>query len=197
MKGYKGFNKDLKCRDFQYEIGKTYETDEAKLCESGFHFCEAPLDVFNYYVPADSRFCEIEAEDISNEKDSDSKRVAKKLKIGAEIGIPGLVKAQIEYVKANLDGKKPAATNTGDRSAATNTGNRSAASVSGKNSVAMNIGVNGKTKGALGCYLVLAEWVEIDDMLNLKAVKAHKVDGKTVKPDVWYKLVDGKFTEAE
>lgn len=53
MKGYKGFDKDLKCRDFQYEIGKTYETDEAKLCEKGFHFCEAPFDVLNYYAIVD------------------------------------------------------------------------------------------------------------------------------------------------
>ena len=104
MKGYKGFDKDLKCRGgYQYEIGKTYETDEAKLCEKGFHFCERPFDVLNYYNFTDcaklNRFCEVEADEVSEEKDNDSKRVAKSIKIGAEIGIPGLVKAQIEYVK--------------------------------------------------------------------------------------------------
>ena len=106
MKGYKGFDSELKCRDFQYEVGKTYETDKADLCESGFHFCEAPLDVFTYYPPAGngkmSRYCEVEADDVSNQKSDDSKRVSKKLTVGAEIGIPGLVKAHIEYVKENV-----------------------------------------------------------------------------------------------
>lgn len=63
LKGYKGFNKDMTCRGFQYEVGKTYETDEAKMCESGFHACENPLDCFGYYSPATSKYCEVELED--------------------------------------------------------------------------------------------------------------------------------------
>lgn len=112
---YKGFDKDLKCRDFQYEIGKTYETDEAKLCECGFHACEAPLDVLRYYPPNDGRYCEVELDGVSDErKNDDSKVVGKKITVGAEIGIPGLVKAHVEWVKektavlaAKLQGLSP------------------------------------------------------------------------------------------
>ena len=100
MKMYKGFDKDLKCRDFQYEIGKTYEEPTAELCEKGFHACEYPLDVFRYYEPGKmSRYCEVDLDDVSAQKDNDSKRCGKKIAVKAEIGITGLVKAQIEYVK--------------------------------------------------------------------------------------------------
>ena len=123
MKGYKGFNKDLKCKGgYQYEIGRTETTDEAKLCKFGFHFCERPLDVFGYFAPADSRYCEIDAEDVSPEtKNHDTKRVAKKLTVKGEIGIAGLVKAQIEYVKAHCthEVKDSGAATAGDSGAAT------------------------------------------------------------------------------
>ena len=91
-----------------------------------------------------------------------------------------------------------AATNTGDRSAATNTGDCSAASVGGKDSIAIAFGLESKAKGSLGCYIVLTEWGEDDEgNRQLKTVKCHKVDGKTVKPDTWYTLKNGKFTEVE
>ncbi|MBQ6264493.1 MAG: hypothetical protein IJK60_03505, partial [Clostridia bacterium] len=139
MKGYKGFDKDLKCRGMQYEVGKTYEEDEAKLCEKGLHFCEAPLDVFGYYAPVDSRYCEVKADGVTDDKDNDSKRVAKKLTIGAEIGIPGLIKAHIDWVNEHIDEEKKQS-NTGNCSAASNTGNYSAASNTGYYSAASNTG---------------------------------------------------------
>ena len=102
MKAYKGFDKNLQCRGLQYEIGGTQEVDSVKLCNFGLHACEAPLDVFSYYAPGDgSRYCEVEMDGVSGERGGDSKRVAKKLTVGAEIGIPGLVKAHVEYVKAH------------------------------------------------------------------------------------------------
>ena len=103
IKAYKGFDKGLKCRGFQYEIGKTYETDKADLCAAGFHACEAPLNVWDYYPPVEgNRYCEVEMGDVSEQRDSDTKRVAKKITIGAEIGIPGLVKAHVEWVKEQI-----------------------------------------------------------------------------------------------
>ena len=122
MIGYKGFDKDFKCRNMQYEVGKTYIEKEAKLCEKGLHFCENPLDVFTYYSPANGKFAEIEADDVSPETGDDSKRVAKKLTVKTEINLFKLVKLGVEYIKAQIDWDNNKESNTGDRSAATNTG---------------------------------------------------------------------------
>ena len=106
MKVYKATDKDMKCRGFQYELGKTAEADgDIELCKNGLHACEMPLDVLDYYAPGDgSRYFEAELEDVnSEERSDDTKRVGKKLTLSAEIGIPGLVKAQVEYVKAQCD----------------------------------------------------------------------------------------------
>lgn len=99
MKGYKGFNKDMTCRGFQYEEGKTYETDTAMLCNSGFHACEDPLNCFDYYSPNSSVYHEVELEDVTDEKDGDTKRAGKKIKIGAALDVADICKAHFEYVK--------------------------------------------------------------------------------------------------
>ena len=129
MKAYKGFDKDLKCRDFQYEIGKEYEEETASLCNSGFHACEYPLDCFGYYPPADSRFCEVEIEDNGERNDDDTKVCGKKIKVGAEIGIAGIIKAAFSYVKEHCTnaeiGKGKCCLTGGDWSALTGR-NRSA-----------------------------------------------------------------------
>ena len=122
MKMYKGFDKDLKCRDFQYEIGKTYEEPTAELCEKGFHACEYPLDVFEYYAPGNmSRYCEVDLDDVSDQMSGDSKRCGKKIAVKAEIGIAGLVSAQIQYVKehATMKHTDPKQATAGDSGAAT------------------------------------------------------------------------------
>jgi hypothetical protein len=205
MKCYKGFDKDLKCRDFQYEIGKKYEEERAEICDTGFHACENPLDVFGYYAPADSRYCEVEL-DANDQKSDDSKRVGKKISIKAEIGIAGIIKAGLEYIKGQVNwdddkksntGNRSAATNTGNWSAATNTGNWSAATVEGKESVAMAIGYNSKAKGSLGCFIVLAECKELGGEYHIVDVKSAKVDGEKIKPDTFYKLINGEFVEAD
>ena len=197
MKCYKGFDKDLKCRDFQYEIGKKYEEERAEICDTGFHACENPLDVFGYYAPADSRYCEVEL-DANDQKSDDSKRVGKKISIKAEIGIAGIVKAGLEYIKDQVNWDDDKKSNTGDQSAATNTGNRSAATVEGKESVAMAIGYNSKAKGSIGCFIVLAEWKEFEDgTYHIVDVKSAKVDGVKIKPDTFYKLVNGEFIAEE
>ena len=108
MKAYKGFNKDMTCRGFQYEIGKAYETDAADLCSIGFHACENPLDCFGHYAPATSRYCEVEIEDNGQRSPEDSKVVGKKIKIGAELSTEQICKLHFEYVRSRCD---PAKTN--------------------------------------------------------------------------------------
>ena len=140
MKCFKGFDKDLKCRDFQYEIGKEYSEEKADICNYGFHACEFPMDVFNYYPPSDSRYCEVELEANNQKSSDDSKRVGKKISVKAEIGIAGIIKAGVEYIKEQVDWEDDKATNTGNKSAATNTGNKSAATNTGDYSAATNTG---------------------------------------------------------
>ena len=161
IKGYKGFNPDLTCRGFQYEVGKEYEEENAKSCNSGFHFCENPFDVFGYYAPCDgngmNRFCEVEGSGEFDTSESD-KIACTKIRIGAEIGLKGIIDAGVKFIMEKVkweDCKKfntgyrsaatntgyySAATNTGDRSAATNTGNYSAATNTGNYSAATNTG---------------------------------------------------------
>jgi len=144
MKGYKGFDKDMKCRDFQYEVGKTYKTEKAVLCNDGFHFCEWPLDCFGYYAPADGLYAEIEAGGTITDKEAggDTKRACTEITIVrilskkeiAEICL-GLAKE-----KENNTGDQSSASNTGDRSSASNTGDQSSASNTGDQSSASNTG---------------------------------------------------------
>ena len=135
---YKGTDKDMKCRDFQFELGKEYVEEEAKLCNKGFHGCEYPLDVFAHYAPADSRFFVADLDGVTDEEEEgDSKRAGTKIKLRAEIGIAGIVKAAVEYIKEKAESSK---NQTGDRSAATNTGNYSAATNTGYCSAATNTG---------------------------------------------------------
>ena len=204
MKCFKGFDKDLKCRDFQYEIGKEYTEEKADICNCGFHACEFPMDVFNYYPPSDSRYCEVELEANNQKSSDDSKRVGKKISVKAEIGIAGIIKAGVEYIKEQVNweddkatntGDQSAATNTGYQSAATNTGDQSAAIVEGKESIALATGIDSKAKGKIGCFIVLAEWKEIDNEYHIVDVKSAKVDGKNIKEDTFYTLKDGKFVE--
>ncbi|EDO1416450.1 hypothetical protein QY52_14510 [Salmonella enterica] len=148
---FKGFNKDLKCRDFQFEIGKTFHHDgKVEACVSGFHACECPFDVFSYYSPADSRFAETISFGITNrEEDGDTKIASASITIKAELTLPQFIQRGIEWIWSKIDksleqqimcGNCSAATNTGYWSAATNTGNRSAATNTGDWSAATNTG---------------------------------------------------------
>ena len=153
IRGYKGFDKNLKCRDFQYEIGKEYFTDKAVACKTGFHFCENPFEVLSYYSPCDdtgtlNRFCEVEGSGDFDKSKSD-KTCCTYLKVKAEIGLQGLIKAGVKFIldrvkwednKQSNTGYRSAATNTGYRSAATNTGDCSAATNTGNRSAATNTG---------------------------------------------------------
>ena len=133
MIGYKGFDKDFKCHDFQYEVGKEYEHDgEAKLCKSGFHFCENPQGVFGHYAPGSgSRFAIVEADEVSDDRESDSKRVAKKLKIKSEISVFEMCRIAVEVFFGNFGFNKKiesAETNSAGRYGAASAGDSGAAS---------------------------------------------------------------------
>ncbi|EKQ4593426.1 hypothetical protein P5M37_002845 [Salmonella enterica subsp. enterica serovar Tennessee] len=148
---FKGFNKDLKCRDFQFEIGKTFHHEgKVEACGSGFHACECPFDVFSYYSPADSRFAETISFGITDrEEDGDTKIASASITIKAELTLPQFIQRGIEWIWSKIDksleqqimcGNWSAATNTGNWSAATNTGNWSAATNTGNWSAATNTG---------------------------------------------------------
>ena len=216
---YKGFDKDLKCHGgFQYEVGKEYEQDSALVCDHGFHACEMPLHVFNHFTPGSgSRYCVVEQSgEISRKQEpGDSKLASSKIKIGAEIGIPGLVKAQIEYVKSKCTNEhnaapgKPAtagsygAATAGDRGAATagyrgaaTAGDRGAATSRGTvcvgaDGVGLVRGNDVKIKGGMGAILVIA--VENYDNYDISEWKAFQVDGKSILPDTWYTLKNGEI----
>ena len=190
---YKGFDKDLKCMGFQYEVGKEYEESE-----KGFHAHENPLDVFYYYPPADSRYCEVEQSGELSKDGVDSKVTSSKIKIGAEIGLSGLIGAGVKFILEKVDFKNAKATNTGDCSAATNTGYRSAATVEGKDSVAISIGYQSKAKASLGSAIVVVERGEWNgNTYPLKAICSAIVDGEKIKADTFYTVKDGVFVEAE
>ncbi|ECX7952579.1 hypothetical protein CN749_18700 [Salmonella enterica] len=148
---FKGFNKDLKCRDFQFKIGKTFHHDgKVEACVSGFHACECPFDVFSYYPPAESRYAEtISFGVIDREEIGDTKIASASITIKAELTLPQFIQRGIEWIWSKIDksleqqimtGDWSAATNTGDWSAATNTGYRSAATNTGNQSAATNTG---------------------------------------------------------
>ena len=149
---YKGFDKDMKCRGFQYAEGETYHFPRAVLCEEGAHACTMPLDVLGYYPPGDgSIYRMVELDEVCDKKSGDSKICAKTIKIGAEIGIPGLVKAQIEWVKNTIGfdekikktKKSPDKYATGYNGAASATGIQGAASATGIQGAASATGDRG------------------------------------------------------
>ena len=218
MKTFKGFKKNMTCKDFQYEEGKEYKTDNAIICQTGFHACEYPLDCFKYYSPNDSVFHEVEQSGIISKHDSDTKVASSEIKIGAEISIVGLVKAAIEYTKKRAKfengatGYKGASSATGDYGASSATGNCGASSATGycgsaiagdSESIAVAWGYKGKAKGVIGSYLVLADWEGNENKYwkqeewTLKGAKMVRVDGVNIKENVYYTMIDGKIIEVE
>ena len=199
MKVFKGTDSQMKCRGMQYTLGETavYD-DEPRLCEAGLHACEQPIDVLNHYAPNESRYFEAEAEDVSAEREaSDSKIVAKKMTLKAEIGVPGLVKAQIEYVK-NQIGFDNAIKRADAEKENHATGDQGAASATGKAGVALAAGLECKAMGALGCAICCVERGEWNgETYPIIAVKAAVVDGEKIKAGTWYRLKSGEFVEVE
>ena len=194
---FKGFNADLTCRGFQYEIGKTYKMDgEPERCERGFHACENPFDVWGYYGPVSdgvTRYALVELSGAVDRDADDSKIAACEITIKSELRLPEFIQRGVEYILSKIDWDNAKEANTGDRSAATNTGYRSAATVEGKDSAAMASGYEGRASGAEGCALFL---VERDGEMKIIAAWAGIVGRDGIKPDTFYMLKDGKPVEA-
>ena len=223
MKAYKGFNKDLTCRGFQYKEGETFHEDKAELCDSGFHACEDPLDCFGYYAPGSSVYHEVELDEVSPERDSDdTKVVAKTIKIGAALDVAGICKAHFEYVNAHckkVDGKVAGdreAVAVGDQTSASagfrgsaSAGNYGSASAGesgsavsrgsvtvGKNGCALVRGNGIMARGELGAVLVLC--LEKEENYDIECVKQIVIDGEMYKPGTWYTLTkNGEIEEVQ
>ena len=141
IRGFKGFDKDLKCRGFQYEVGKTYEQEgEAVCCEKGFHFCENPLEVFYYYPPCTSRFCQVEGGGSVDKSEADSKVATSHIHISEEIGLNGLIDEGVKYILNKVDCYGGKTINTGNYSVSTRTTRYSVAINKGSHSTATNTG---------------------------------------------------------
>jgi hypothetical protein len=227
IKAYKAFDKDLSCRGFKYKVGKEYEeTGYIKACEKGFHACPYPLDVFGYYAPAGSRFCEVEQSGKIDDSESD-KVCSSKIRIGAELDIRGLVKAAVSYVKerctneCNAEPGKPAtagnygaatagncgAATAGDRGAATagncgaaTAGDGGAATARGKASTGSNglsVARGKNVQVKGGIGAILVIAEERDDTYDIVDWKAVAVDGEVVKADTWYRLENGELVEVD
>lgn len=224
IKSYKGFNKDMTCRGFQYEEGKEYEEETADACRRGFHACEYPLDCLNYYSPNTSVYHEVEQSGEFDRDTDDSKVASTKIKVGVRLDVAGLVKAAIDFTMnrvkkdAGSDEDYGASSATGDYGASSATGNCGASSATGykgassandPESVAVAWGYKGKAMGVLGSHIVLAEWKYIgkedDDRYDRSkqkewefvGAKMFRVDGEKVKPDTWYRLENGELMEVK
>ena len=218
MKAYKGFSANMTCRGFQYAEGETYETDSAVLCETGFHACLEPMDVFGYYHPSTGAVIhEVEVADdaVGHEPHElkDSKVASTRITIGARIDIMGMVKVHLGLVwdrvakvraakpdqytsgdqsTAATSGDQSTAATSGYRSTAATSGDQSTATVQGEESIALAGGWRCSASGAAGCWLVLAERDDEGRILGVQAVKVGSlVLGERIEPGVLYALIDG------
>ena len=227
MKAYKGFNKDMTCRGIRFKEGETYETDEAKLCESGFHACETPVDCFAYYSPASSVYHEVDLDASDERREDDTKRVGKRITIGARLDIAGMCRAHFEYRKQhctnenNTDNNGAAsagyygAASAGYRGAAS-AGNYGAASAgdcgaasAGNWGAVASRGLSSVGKNGIACArgnnvrvrggmgAILVIAEENSDDYTIKNWSAVVVDGEKIKPDTWYKLVGRRLIKCD
>ena len=207
---YKGFDKDFKCRDFQYKVGETYKMDgNIACCNRGFHACESPMDVFDYYDMLTSRFAEVEQSGEIDKMDNSTKICSSCIKIKAELKLADIINLGVEWLKeitapskikannSSNDGYYAQIGSSGNSAKIVSSGNYAKIDSSGRNSVVMCAGCNSKAKAAIGSWITLSEWGMADDEWKPICVKTEQVDGKRIKADTYYKLIDGKFEEVE
>ena len=216
---YKGFDKDFKCRGFQYEVGNTYETDDdIACCNRGFHACESPMEVFDYYDMLTSRFAEVEQSGEIDKEAASTKTCSSRIKIKAELKLADIINLGVEWLKEITSPSKIEANNTsndgyyakigssgysaqigssGDYAQIGSSGDSAKIGSSGQDSVIMCAGHDSKAKAAIGSWITLAEWKRIEDVWKPICVKTEQVDGKRIKADAYYRLIDGKFEEVK
>lgn len=206
MKAFKGFNKDLTCRGYQYEEGKEFHTERAECCDTGFHACEYPLDCFGYYDPAHSVYHEVELSGEMDKSGDNTKVCATDIKIGARLSIAGLVKMAIDFTMSKVNKEAGSDERHGFASA---TGYKGASSVSDPTGVAVAWGYEARAKGCKGAHLILSDWRFIGekywdgsykDMYNkdnweLTGAKMVVVDGEKIKEDTYYRCIEGEIVE--
>lgn len=203
MKSYKGFDKKLKCRDFQYEIGKEYEMDgEIKVCSRGFHACESPFDVFDHYTMIDSRFCEVEQDGNISKEDRGTKICSSKIKIKAELKLADMINLGVGWLK-EITSPEKIKTSIKDNSFGYgaqigSSGNGAQIDSTGEDCVIMCAGINSVAKASKGSWITLSEWSYSDKKQRYipVCVKTEFVDGKKIKADTYYSLKGGVFVES-
>ena len=215
MRAFKGFNKDLTCRGYQYEEGKEFHTERAECCDTGFHACEYPLDCFGYYDPAHSVYHEVELSGEMDKSGDNTKVCATDIKIGARLSIAGLVKMAIDFTmskvnkEAGSDERHGFASATGNCGASSATGYKGASSVSDPTGVAVAWGHEARAKGCKGVHLILSDWKYVGarysdgdymdpydkESWELTGAKMVVVDGENIKEDTYYRCIEGEIVE--
>lgn len=209
---YKAFDKNMRCRDFQYEVGKEYEMDgDIKCCNRGFHACKNPLEVWNYYDMLNSRFAEVEQSGKIDEEGNSTKVCSSHIKIKAELKLADIIKVGVEWLKDITSPSKfktdGALNDNGDRNKQIGSSGYSAQIGSsgdyaqigstGKDSVIMCAGNNSIAKAKAGSWITLSEWKWNNKKSRYvpTCVKTEYVDGENIKADTWYRLQKGEFIE--
>ena len=206
MRAFKGFNKDLTCRGYQYEEGKEFHTERAECCDTGFHACEYPLDCFGYYDPAHSVFHEVELSGEMDKSRDNTKVCATDIKIGARLSIAGLVKMAIDFTMSKVNKEAGSDERHGFASA---TGYKGASSVSDPTGVAVAWGHEARAKGCKGAHLILSDWKYVGarysdgdymdpydkESWELTGAKMVVVDGDKIKEDTYYRCIEGEIVE--
>lgn len=215
MRAFKGFNKDLICRGYQYEEGKEFHTERAECCDTGFHACEYPLDCFGYYDPAHSVYHEVELSGEMDKSGDNTKVCATDIKIGARLSIAGLVKMAIDFTmskvnkEAGSDERHGFASATGDYGASSATGYKGASSASDPTGVAVAWGHEARAKGCKGAHLILSDWKYVGarysdgdymdpydkESWELTGAKMVVVDGENIKEDTYYRCIEREIVE--
>ena len=200
---YKGFDENMQCRGFQYEVGKEYEMDgDIKCCERGFHACESPLEVWDHYDMLASRFAKVEQSGKIDKEENSTKVCSSKIKISAELKLADIIKLGVEWIKDVTSPSKVKATgelndNGGYSAQIGSSGDYAKIDSTGEDSVIMCAGRNSRAKAKVGSWITLADWVWNDDKERYvpKCVKTEYVDGERIKADTWYQLKNGEFVE--